>query len=64
MIDSDISHEEFTVVINKEQNYFRLKESLKAKEVQLKDFEQDRSVEHDKRIRQHEGLSLKSKTDV
>ena len=32
LIDSDISHDEFTQAINEEQNYFRPKESIKAKD--------------------------------
>ena len=28
LIDSDISQDEFTLVINEEQNYFRLKENI------------------------------------
>ena len=31
MINSNISHEEFTLVVNEEQNYFRLKESIREK---------------------------------
>ena len=31
LINSDISHEEFILVINEEQNHFRLKKSVKAK---------------------------------
>lgn len=31
MINSNISHEEFTLVVNEEKNYFRLKESIREK---------------------------------
>ena len=31
LIDSDISYDEFTLVINEEQNYFRLKRNIRAK---------------------------------
>ena len=46
LIDSGISHEEFTLVINEEQNYFRLKESIRSKDDQLSDIERDRLIEH------------------
>ena len=32
LIEFDVSHDEFTLVINEGQNYFRLKESIKPKE--------------------------------
>ena len=35
MIDSDISHKEFTLVINLRKNYFRLKERIKGKDNHL-----------------------------
>ena len=50
LTDSDISHEEFVLVTNKEQNYFRLKESIGAKDDQLSDIERDRLIEHGKWI--------------
>ena len=31
LIDSDISHEEFTLVINEVQSFFRLKENIRVK---------------------------------
>ena len=39
LINSDISHDEFAVVINEEQIHFRLKENIRAKGNQLGDFE-------------------------
>lgn len=47
----DISHEEFMLVINEEQNHFRPKESIRLKDDQLRDFECDRLKEHCKRAR-------------
>ena len=41
LINSDVSHEEFTLVINEEPNYLRLKESIKTKDSQLDDPEGD-----------------------
>ena len=70
LIDSDISHDEFTQAINEEQNYFRPKESIKAKDNQLGDIEWGRLVKHGKRIGIDEVLwqkdrqSLKFKTEV
>ena len=52
------------LVINEEQNHFRLKESIRSKDEQLNDFERDRLIEHGKKIKQSERLSLKLKTDV
>ena len=61
LIDPDLSHEEFILVINKEQNYFRLKESIRAKDDQLSDIERDRLIEHGKRVGQNERLNKKTK---
>ena len=41
-------------LINKERNYLRLKEKNRVKYDQLGDIEQDKLIEHDKRIRQNE----------
>ena len=47
LVDSDISHDEVTVVINKEKNnYVRLKKSIRAKVDQLGGSEWNRLVEH------------------
>ena len=69
-IDSDISHEEFRVMINEEENDLKLKESIRTKGCQLVDIERDRLVEHSKRIginkilKQNESQSQKLKTKV
>ena len=39
LIDSDTSHEEFTLVINEEQSYLKLKQSIRTKESQIGDIE-------------------------
>ena len=49
LIESDISHEEFTPVINEKQSYFMLKETIRAKYNQLSDIECDRLIKHDKK---------------
>ena len=70
LTDFDISHDEFILVINKEHNHFRLEESIRAKDNQLGDFEQDKLIEYSKRIgideiyRQNDRQSLKLKTEV
>ena len=64
LIDSDISRDELTQVISEEQNYFRQKESIIAKDNQLSDIKRDRLIEHGHRIGQNERQSLKLKTDV
>ena len=40
------------LVINEKQNYFKLKETIRAKYHQLSDIERDRLAEHGKRIGQ------------
>ena len=70
LIDSDISHDEFKLVINEEQNYFMLREIIRAKDNQLSNIERDRLTEHNKRIgidetlRLNEIKSLKVKIEV
>ena len=64
LIDSDISRDKFTLVINEKQNYFRLKGSIRAKDNQLGDIEQNRLLEHGKRIWQNERQHLKLKTNI
>ena len=48
LMDSDMSHEEFTLVINEKQNFLRLKESIKRKDSQLGDIKRDRLIQHGK----------------
>ena len=64
LISSAISHEEFILLINKEENYFRLKESIRAKDDQLSNIEQGRFIEHSERFGQNKRQSVKLKTDV
>ena len=54
LIDFGYSHEEFTLKIIKEQNYFRLKESIKTKDYQLRDIEPTRVIDHNEKIAQNE----------
>ena len=63
LINSNITHEEFTQVINGEQNDFSLKDNTWRKDDQLSDIEQDRLTEHGKSTGQNERLSLKLETD-
>ena len=44
LIYSDISNDEFILMINEEQNYFKLKERIGALENLLVDVKADRSV--------------------
>ena len=48
LTDSDISYEEFTLIINKEQNCFRPKGIIRAKEDHPSDIERDRLMGHRK----------------
>ena len=51
MIDSNISHEKFTLLINEEMIYAeRKKESIRTKDSQLADIERDRLTENGKSI--------------
>ena len=50
LIDFDISHEKLTRVINGEQNYLRLKESIGIRNRWLGHIEKNRLIEYDKRI--------------
>ena len=59
LIGFDISHEEFILLINEEENYFMMKESLRAKDDQLSDIEQGRFIEHSERFGQNERQSVK-----
>ena len=54
LIDSDISYNEFTLMINKEQSYFRLKESIGAKEDQVGVIIKDRLIEYDRKAGSNE----------
>ena len=56
MIDSDIIHKEFTLVINEEWNYYRLKERIRIKEDQLTNIEQNGLIELDQSTGKSETL--------
>ena len=62
--DSDISHGEFTLMINEEQNYFRLKVSIRSPGNQVGGIERGRLIEHIKRISQTYRQSLKFKIKI
>ena len=64
LIDRNISHGELNLVINEEQNYFRLKKRTRQKDNQLSDIEHDGSIEHVNKIRQNERQSIKLKIEV
>ena len=61
LIDSDISHGDFTLMISREQIYFKRKESIRA-DVQLGNIEWNRLMEHNKSIGQGEKQYQKLKT--
>lgn len=50
LIDSYISHDEFTLAVNEDHIYYRLKESIRAKDDPLRDFERDKLIEYGKKI--------------
>ena len=51
LIDCDTIHKEFLLLINDEQNYRKLTESIQIKDNQLRHIEQDRSIEHRKMLK-------------
>ena len=51
LIDCDIIHKEFLLLIHAEQNYRKLTESIQIKDSQLHHVEQDRSIEHRKMLK-------------
>ena len=64
LIDFDISHDDFTLVIDVERNCFGPKETIRAKVDQLLDIERDRLTEYGKRVGQNEQQILKLKTEL
>ena len=70
MSHEELSHEELTLVINAEQNFIRLKESIRRKDSQLGDIKRDSLIQHGKIIginellKQNEKQSLKLKTEI
>ena len=70
LLDSSISHEEFMLGINGEQNCLRLKENISRKDRQLSDIERDKLIGHVKRIgideilKQNGTKSLELKSEV
>lgn len=66
----EISHNEFTVVRNEEENYRRLKDSISTKDSQRGDIERNKLIKHgmhisvDEILKQNERRSLKLKTEI
>ena len=50
LIDDEISHKDFTTIINEERNYRELKESIRMMESQISYIERKRLIKDDKRI--------------
>ena len=50
LIDKEISHEDFTAIINEEKNYPELKESIRMIKSQRSIIESNKLIENDKRI--------------
>ena len=49
LINNEISHEDFTAIINKEKNYRTLKESVRMMKTQRNDTEKNNLIEEGKR---------------
>ena len=62
LINNEITHEDFTIVINEEKNYCELKESIRVMKTQRSDTEKYNLIEEGKRkgidkiIRQNTGV--------
>ena len=50
LIDNEITHENFTTIINEESNYCELKESIRMMKSQKSDIERNKLLENGKRI--------------
>ena len=50
LIDDEISHKDFTTIINEERNYRELKESIRMMESQISYIERKRLIKDDKII--------------
>ena len=61
---SNINLDEFTLVINEEENYCRLKKNIRAKYDQFGDIERDKLNKRCKIIQQNKKQSFKIKTKV
>ena len=64
LVQSDISRAEFMQVINEEQNSFRLKEIIKAKDDDVLNIEHNKRLGSGKRIGENERQCLKLYTDI
>ena len=64
LINSDISHEEHTLVINEEQSCCRLKENIRVKDNLLDNIERDSLIKQVKRIGQNKKQTPKVKIEV
>ena len=72
LIDSDINHNEFTLVINKVYKYFRLNKNIRTKDDQLGDTERDKFLKRraerigkkKKRERERQSLKLKRRYKI
>ena len=64
LINSDISHEEHTLVINEEQSCCRLKENIRVKDNLLDNIERDSLIKQVKRIGQNKKQTSKVKIEV
>ena len=63
LVDSDINHDEFTLVINKVYNYFRLNKNIRTKDDQLGDIERDKFLKKARRKnwkKKRQSLKLKA----
>ena len=63
LIDSDVSHDEFTLM-TEEENYCRLKKNTRVIGNQRGGTEEKRLIEHGRGTRQNKRYSVKVKTEV
>ena len=50
LLDNEISHEDFTTIINEERNYCKLKENIRMMKSQRSNIEKNKLIKDDKRV--------------
>ena len=50
LLDNEISHEDFTTIINEERNYCKLKENIRMMKSQRSNIEKNKLIKDDKKV--------------
>ena len=70
LADNEISHEDFTTIINEEKHYHEVKESIRMMKSQRSDIERNKLIKHgniigiDEIIKQNEKINNNVKSQV